>query len=90
MKQEIIKSVRGLQNRHYVVWSLRSITSAPSSVAPIRDDFIKFMVLIEKVRPKLFIPSKYPGEKHYYDAFESKKIGMDRTECLINTHCLLE
>ena len=64
MNQEIIKSVRGLQNRHYVVWSLRSITSAPSSVAPIRDDFIKVMVLIEKVRPKLYIPSKYPGEKH--------------------------
>ena len=41
VEQEIIKLVRGLKNIKYVVWSLRFITFAPSSVALIRDDLIK-------------------------------------------------
>ena len=40
-KEIIIKLVRGLQNIKYVVWSLRFITFAPSSVALICDDLIK-------------------------------------------------
>ena len=41
VEQEIIKLVRGLQNIKDVVWSVRFITFAPSSVALIRDDLIK-------------------------------------------------
>ena len=42
------------ESRNYVVWSLRSITSAPSSVALIHDDLIEVLVLVEKLLPKQY------------------------------------